>query len=165
MPDENYGLSDQHIIFCNEYLIDLNGTQAYIRAGYSPNGACQSASALLTNPNIRAYIQNKMDERSKNTMVDANFVIENLKDVANRCRQAAPVMKFNFATQMMEQVCDENGNGVWEFDGQSANKALELLGKHLGVFEKDNRQKGGETPNEAIMNAIADRLNIPKTNP
>lgn len=156
--DNNFGLSEQHILFCNEYIIDLNGYAAYIRAGYSPNGAAASASKLQTNPNIRAYIKQKMAERAENAMIDATFVVEGLKEVVNRCKQASPVMKFNFATQQMEQVVDENGSAVWEFDSQGLNKALELLGKHQGVFERDNAQKQAPPADVSIISAALDRL-------
>jgi len=55
-------LTDKQIRFCNEYLIDLNGTQAAIRAGYSVNGAAEAASRMLTNPNISECIQNLKNE-------------------------------------------------------------------------------------------------------
>lgn len=135
-------LTDKQQLFCIEYLIDLNASQAARRAGYAPDTSHKEGSRLLTNVGIRAYIQQQMSERSKKTMIDAEYVVEKLKEVEQRCRQATPVMKFNFATQMMEQVKDEDDNNVWQFDSQGANKALELLGKHLAIFTEKQEISG-----------------------
>jgi len=136
-------LSEKHQTFCREYLVDLIGTQAAIRAGYAPDSANVTASKLLTNTNIRAYIQALMKERSENTLVDAVFVVENLKEVAARCMQAKPVMIFNPIEKKMEQKQDAAGNGVWEFDSNGANKALELMGKHVAMVtdKTDNNNR------------------------
>lgn len=131
-------VNDKHELFCNEYMIDLNGTQAYIRSGYSEKGANVNACKLIANHNIHARINELMEERSKNILIDAYYVVSSLKDVSERCRQAVPVMIFN--GKFMEQKKDDEGNGVWEFDSNGANKALELIGKHVGAFEKDNSQ-------------------------
>lgn len=135
MRDEERKLTEKQKRFCEEFIKDLNGTQALIRAGYSENGAAVEASKLLTNPNIRSYIQEMQSIRSERTLVDAGFVIESLVEVANRCMQAKQCMVWDYEAKAMVPT------GEWEFDSQGANKSLELLGKHLGIFEKDNAQK------------------------
>jgi len=121
--------------FCQEYLIDLNATQAYIRAGYTneSNSARASASQLLAHPSIRARIRELMDARSKDTLIDAVYVVESLKEVHDRCMQARPVMAMGPGGQL-EQKVDDEGRAVWQFDSNGANKALELLGKHVAMF-------------------------------
>lgn len=135
------GLTAKQSAFCEEYLIDLNGTQAAIRAGYSPDSATSTASELLTYPNVRARIEILRGIRSQKTGIDAEYVIKSLQNVAERCQQQTPVMKWDYDAKAMMAVLDENGNAVYEFDSNGANKALELLGKHLGIFEADNKQK------------------------
>lgn len=131
-------ITDKQEAFCLEYLVDLNGTKAAERAGYSPNSAYSIASENMRKPEILTRIKALMDERSKETMVDATFVVEGFKDVFNRCMQRVPVMVFDYEEKRMVQKTeeDENGNeqGVWEFDSMGANKALEMLGKHLAMF-------------------------------
>lgn len=148
-------LSDKHEIFCQEYLIDLNATQAYIRAGYSPDGARHAASRLLTNDNIRARIDELMAERAKMVRIDAAHVVERLKSVAERCMQAEPVMVFN--GQFMEHKKDDAGNHIYEFDSNGANKALELLGRHVGMFvdKVDHTSKGEKLP--TTINIVLDK--------
>jgi phage terminase small subunit len=138
-PKDNF-INDKHEVFCKEYLIDLNGNQAAIRAGYAPDSARITASKLLTDANILARIKELMDERSKNLMIDATFVIEGLKDVFERCMQRKAVLDFDPIEKKLKQKVDENGNNVWEFDSNGANKALELLGKHLALFTDKMKQ-------------------------
>jgi len=140
--EEEKGLTDKQEQFCREYLIDLNATQAAIRAGYSENTAGSTGHENMMKPEIRTRIGELMDERKGRTMIDSDFVITSLIEVANRCQQAVPVMEFDPVDKCMVQKRDGAGDAVYEFDSSGANRALELLGKHLGTFEKDNVQKG-----------------------
>ena len=127
--------------FCEEYLIDLNATQAAIRAGYAKRSARQIASRLLTNDDIRAYIAELQKERMVRTEITADYVLAGIKETAERCLQRSPVMEWDYEARALVQKKDEQGQGVWEFDSTGANRAFELLGKHIGIFEKDNRQR------------------------
>jgi len=128
-------------LFCKEYLKDLNATQAAIRAGYSQKTANEQGSMLLARLNIRARIQELMAERSKQTLVDAAYVIEGLVEVKERCMQRQPVMVWDPKTKSMVHKTDEEGNHLWEFDSIGANRALELLGKHLAMFTDNVNNK------------------------
>ena len=135
-------------LFCDEYLIDLNGTQAAIRAGYSPKTAKVIASENLTKPDVRAYIDRAMAERSKRTGVNADRVLMELAKVA--FVNAADVIDAETATLRPDVTVDDTaaiqsvkvktfGEDGIEREIKLADKlkALELLGKHLGMF-KDN---------------------------
>lgn len=131
--------------FCEEYLIDLNATKAAIRAGYSAKTAQEQSSRLLSNVIIASRIRELKEKRSERTDITADFVLNGLKEVAQRCLQHKPVMRWDYEDKMMVQETgiDEKGNtvGIFEFDSNGANRSFELLGKHLGIFEKDNKQK------------------------
>lgn len=128
-------LTPKQELFCKEYLIDLNKTQAAIRAGYSKDSAYSIGHEIMNKPEVASRVRELMAERSKEIIVDAYFVIESLIENVKKCQQAQPVLEWNPDTRQMEP------SGEWQFDSQGANRALELLGKHLGVFERDNSQK------------------------
>ena len=67
---------DRSQIFAKEYLIDLNATQAAIRAGYSPKTAMQQGQRLLTRDDIQAAIQKEMNKRARRTEITADKVLE-----------------------------------------------------------------------------------------
>ena len=117
------GLTPRQARFVDEYLIDLNGTQAAIRAGYSPKTADVQASRLLTRVKVCAAIAQKQAERSAKAELTTEWIIERLIENANRAMEAEPAR-------------DAAGRpiGIYTYQGNVANKALELLGKHRGIF-------------------------------
>lgn len=74
----NPGLTEQQELFCREYIKDLNGAKAAVRAGYSERSARSQASRLLTDDNIVSYIQTLKQERTKELKIDANTVLREL---------------------------------------------------------------------------------------
>lgn len=134
--------------FCDEYLIDLNATQAAIRAGYSSDTAKEIASENLTKPNIRAYIDKEIAERSKRTGINQDRVIRELARIA--FVNANDVINIDEAT-LKDNVSEDDTATIASVkvktiptkDGEGTEreikladklKALELLGKHLGMF-------------------------------
>lgn len=123
--------NDLHERFCNEYLIDLNATKAYLRAD---NDACTYDSAknyankLLQNITIRSRVRELMDARSKDTLVDAKFVVDGLTELYFKCLQVKPVEEWDDTEKRFVE------KGTFEFDSHGASKALELLGKHVAMF-------------------------------
>lgn len=122
-------LSDKQRIFVEEYLVDLNATQAAIRAGYSERTASRIGPQLLGKTCVREAIEKAQAKRARRVEVTQDYVINNLVEIVERTMQRRPV-----TDRKGEQIIDEEGRAVWCFDAKSANKALELLGKHLGIF-------------------------------
>lgn len=75
-------LSEKHQRFVTEYLVDLNATQAYIRAGYSPNGAGESAHTLLKNPEIQDAISEARKKLSEQTEITPAKVLNEWASIA-----------------------------------------------------------------------------------
>lgn len=122
-------LNARQEVFCKEYLIDLNATQAAIRAGYSERTASAQASRLLANVNILARVKELKDKRADELELDAYWVLKRLKDISDRSMQAEPVMEFDHTEGMLVET------GEYQFDSTGANKATELIGKHIGMFD------------------------------
>lgn len=134
--------------FIEEYLIDLNATQAYIRAGYSARGANASAAKLLANPSIRARVDEQLAARSRRTGVTQDRVVRELARIAflqapdvihaedaTVRADAAPDDLAAIASVRVKTIPTQDGTGV-EREVKFADKlkALELLGKHLGMY-------------------------------
>jgi phage terminase small subunit len=124
LPD----LSPKRIRFCEEYVVDLNGTQAAIRSGYSAKGADVQAIRLLGNATVLEYIEQLLAKKREENALSAQFVLDSLQKVAERCMTAEPVMA-KVDGELVE-------TGEYRFDSSGANRALELLGKHLGLFSE-----------------------------
>lgn len=120
--------------FVEEYLIDLNATQAAVRAGYSEKTAGQIGEQNLKKLEIKKAIQEAQNNRSERTEITQNYVLENIKKVVERCMQAEGVFTPDGSPLIIQ---DAEGELVpaFVFKETGALKGLELLGKHLGMFK------------------------------
>ena len=103
--------------FCDEYLIDLNATQAAKRAGYSVKTACAIGAENLRKPHIENYVNERRMQLAAKTEVTQIWVLNRFKEISDRCMLTGK-----------------------QFDPTAANRATEMLAKHLGFFEQDNQQ-------------------------
>lgn len=122
--------------FVEEYLIDLNATQAAIRAGYSIKTAHSIGHENLSKPEISARIAELNGERSKKLNLDAEWVLEKLIKVTEMSMQATPVEKWDYEDRKLVET------GEYVYDSTGANKALELIGKHLGMWKEKIEHSG-----------------------
>ena len=150
--------------FAEEYLVDLNATQAAIRAGYSQKTAYAQGQRLLKHVEVAEFIAAAQDERSKATGITAEKVMEKLAEIAfadpRKLFSSDNVVK-PIAELDLETVTCIDGFEVRELAGDMpgtvtkvklANrlKALELLGKHFGQFV-DRVSHEGSTGNVVIV--------------
>ena len=118
--------------FCDEYLIDLNATQAAIRAGYSKKNADNIASENLRKPKIKAYIDERMKEKEDSLIAKQDEVLKYLTSVM-RGKSESSVLA----------CC---GDGFQEViakppDEKERLKAAELLGKRYGLYTEKTEQQ------------------------
>ena len=106
-------LSDKHKAFCHEYIKDMNGTQAYIRAGYSEKGARVSASQLLSNPNIQEYLAELVQEKFDKANVTTEEIITGIADIARDNRE----------------------------ETQHKLKAWDMLGRYMNIYEQEKKSE------------------------
>ena len=149
-------LTAKQIRFVDEYLVDFNGTQAAIRAGYSEKTAAATAARLLRNVNIQAEISRRQKDLQRRTEVTQERVVMELARVAfadatdfvqvetriiNRGEVKVPI-ELAVHKETAELSADQRAaiasikqgaNGV-EIKLHDKIKALELLGRHIGMF-------------------------------
>lgn len=135
-------------IFIEEYLIDLNATQAAIRAGYSSDSAYSIGQENLKKPELRARIDQAMAERSRRTGINQDRVLRELARLA--FVNPTDVINMEDATLKESSDVDDTAaiqsvkvksfgeNGIErEIKMTDKLRALELLGKHLGMFQNN----------------------------
>jgi phage terminase small subunit len=114
--------------FVQEYIIDYNATQAAIRAGYSEKTAGSQAHDLLKKPEIQAAVLAAQAEQRKRLAISQDWVLNRFRQISDRCIQAEPVLSFDKVTGEWVPT------GEYKFDSAGANRATELIAKHLGMF-------------------------------
>lgn len=148
-PGTGYDIRQQR--FVDEYLIDLNGKAAATRAGYSPKSAVITASQLLAKPRIREQIDKVMAERSERTQITADQVVRELARVAfGNTKQIVSWGADGIILRESSELSEDEAAAVASVEETKTGlkvkqhdkvRALEALGRHLGIFEKDNKQK------------------------
>lgn len=140
-------LTEKQQRFVDEYLIDLNATQAAIRAGYSVKTANEQGSQNLAKLSIQQAIAERMAERSKRTGINQDRVVLELAKIAlvkmtdivdNQGRIKSDASPDDLAciesVKYKESESDTGSSVEREVKIASKLKALELLGKHLGMW-------------------------------
>lgn len=184
-------LTDKQKRFCEEYLIDLNATQAAIRAGYSSKTAEQTASRLLRNVKVQEYIAKRQKELSRSTEITQERVIKELALIAfsNNAdyahvvekklqveaggtlvdvldKDGNPVMYRTVEPVLTEELTEEQkralavikkGRDGLEVKSCDKVKALELLGKHLGIFTDKIEANVNDTTRSELQELLAQR--------
>lgn len=144
-------LNDKQKCFVDEYIIDMNATQAAIRAGYSKKTARSQGQRLLTNVDIQEAIQKRLDEKKEELIMKQDEILIRLSEQARR--EAA-----DYQVVITERPSfDDNGNflGVEKkpeivevpTQNKDAIKAMELLGKRYAMWtdKQDIDVKGAVT--------------------
>ena len=160
--------------FCEEYLIDLNATQAAIRAGYSVESAGSIGSENLQKLDIRTRIDKALAERSRRTGINADLVLIELARIGRV--NAIDVINMTDASLLEDASRDdtaavasvkvkitptEDGSIVErEIKLHDKTKALELAGKHLGMFSDKLELSGNINTNSEKLDAILQQLKI-----
>ena len=163
-------LSPKQERFAAEYLVDLNATQAAIRAGYSAKTAKEQGARLLTNVHIQAAVQKRRQQHQENTGLTVERVLQeamrlaffDIRKLADAEGNPIPISQLDDDTAAAIQgleLATERSRGedpvetvVRKYKAADKNSALERLFKHLGLFAKDNAQTN---PAEAVQKLLA----------
>ena len=115
--------------FCDEYLIDLNATQAAIRAGYSKRSARQIADKNMSKADIKAYIDARMAEKESQLIADQDEVLKYLTSVLRGESQSTEIVVEGVGEGRSEARTIEKAPSE-----KDRLKAAELLGKRYGIY-------------------------------
>lgn len=129
-------LTAQQELFCQEYIVDYNGTQAAIRAGYSEKTADVQAVRLLRNVKVLSRVRAIQKDRLEKLAVTQESVILKLLEIYDRCMQAKPVLEWDYNERKYVET------GHYTFDSKGALSALEMIGKHLAMFTNKVEHSG-----------------------
>lgn len=156
-----YGLTDKQFRFCEEYMVDLNATQAAIRAGYSKKTSMEQGYQLLHKTSVLSQITDLKKEASEKIKITEEEILEELLNWAysditetllltpEQLKELPPEIR-RLITKVKHTKKDlhdkttgkviETINTV-ELHFVSKEKAMEMIHKHTGFYEKDNSQK------------------------
>lgn len=163
-------MTEKQKIFADEYLIDLNATRAY-RVAYpavkKEEAAAVNGSKLLRNTKVAAYIQERMQERQKRTEITQDRVLQELAAIAfakatdyaeikNECVRIKDTGDLDEQQVRAIAGIKEGKFGV-EIKLNDKEKALELLGRHLGMF-KDKVEVSGLEEEKKKLGDILEQL-------
>lgn len=115
--------------FCDEYLIDLNATQAAIRAGYSKKTAYSIGEENLKKPDLKSYIEKRMAEKETELIADQDEVLRYLTSVLRGQSQSTEIV-----VEGTGNGCSEARTIMKEPSEKDKLKAAELLGKRYGIY-------------------------------
>ncbi|WP_345985278.1 terminase small subunit [Sulfurimonas sp. HSL-1656] len=148
-------LTEKQKRFCEEYMIDMNATQAAIRAGYKEKTAGSQAHDILKKPEIQAYLSELIEKQQERTQITADMVLDELGKIAfskltdfydgegrlihpENLPENASAAVATFKTR--RESVGKNADGNDEFDTideyrrHDKVKALELIGRHFKMF-------------------------------
>lgn len=167
-------MTDKQARFCEEYMIDLNATQAAIRAGYSPKTAQEQSARLLSNVMVQNRLAQLQAEQSRRTGVSADRVVRELSKIA--FANASDLIDPETASVKLDASRDDLaaiqsikvksfGEDGLEHEVKLADKlrALDLLGKHLGMYKDASEKENAAAQNNDIQ-TLADLLQRPVPN-
>lgn len=120
--------------FVDEYLVDLNATQAAIRAGYSKKTARQIGEQNLSKLYIAKAIQTAIDMRSERTCITQDDVIRDLCELRDINMGRKPIKVMVVVKNQREGTAEPVEVDGHVYEPAAANKTLELLGRHLKMF-------------------------------
>ena len=155
-------LAPKRFAFVQEYIKDLNGTQAAIRAGYSPRSANVTSTRLLMDANVQESIQEYKEMAAKRSQVSVDRIVEEYRRLAFANTTDGIKVKGGWVTITdTDDLTPEQQAAIAEIhqtkDGvrvkfHDKTKALDSLGKHLGMFtDKVQVEQVGEAPRMEIV--------------
>lgn len=164
-------VTEKQKIFANEYLVDLNATRAY-RVAYpsvkKDETAKSAGSRMLTNVNVANYISDRMQERQKRTEVTQDMVVQELASIAfaqvtdyATVQDGVVIIRDtdNLTKNQIRAIAGiKEGKFGIEVKLNDKEKALELLGRHLGMWNDKVQVSGNIDTNNPFEGLTTEEL-------
>jgi phage terminase small subunit len=131
-------ITDKQKRFVREWLVDMNGTRAAIRAGYSEKSAAQTASRLMKDPAVREYRDALLKEEFDSLGITRHSLAVEVWRVYERCAAATPVLQWD------SNMRDYIESGDWQFDSKGCLKALGMLNGMLERIERSEDEDAAD---------------------
>jgi phage terminase small subunit len=151
--------------FCEEYLIDLNGTQAAIRAGYSAKTANRIASENLTKPDIQKKIQELQREARKKTEITRDEVLGVLASIirsdVGKFFKGSKLKDFSELSPEERKAIESvkvGSSGIMQLKFSSKLNAVSIINKMLGFNEAEDINLQLENLPDSVLDAIIEKL-------
>jgi len=173
-------LTDKQLRFIDEYMIDLNASRSAIAAGYSEKTAKEQGSQNLTKLNIQKEISKRQAKLREKTETDQEYIITKLRKIADAnikdflsyktvltkvgVADGKPIFDYAPVIELIDSAevdgvpikkVSVSSKGVFTFELEAKQPAIDSLAKHLGFYEHDNLQK--KTDIEAIMETLSEK--------
>lgn len=136
--DVKRAITDKQKRFVREWMTDMNGTRAAIRAGYSEKSAAQTASRLMKDPAVREYRDALLKEEFDSLGITRHSLAVEVWRVYERCAAATPVLQWD--SRLREYI----ESGQWEFNARGCLKALGMLHDMLERMERSEAEEEDE---------------------
>ncbi len=126
--------------FCQEYTVDYNQTKAAIRAGYAEKSAAKQGCLLMKDSEVLARIREIQKELAERLMLTRELIVIRLLEVVDICMAAKPVMVWSTEKHAWVE------SGTYQIDAKGATRALEALGRYLGMFSENKADPDDNGP-------------------
>lgn len=131
-------LGEKQKRFVREWLIDMNGTRAAIRAGYSAKSAANTASRLMKDPDVQAYRNELLKAKFDELGITRHSLAVEVYEMMQKCKGGTPHMVWNSDTKTYEP------DGTWEQNEKGLYKGAELLSRLLDKMDGAAEDEGAD---------------------
>lgn len=131
-------LGEKQKRFVREWLIDMNGTRAAIRAGYSEKSAANTASRLMKDPDVQAYRNELLKAKFDELGITRHSLAVEVYEMMQKCKGGTPHMVWNSDTKTYEP------DGTWEQNEKGLYKGAELLSRLLDKMDGAGEDEGAD---------------------
>ncbi len=131
-------LGEKQKRFVREWLVDMNGTRAAIRAGYSEKSAANTASRLMKDPAVQAYRDELLKAKFDELGITRHSLAVEVYEMMQKCKGGTPHMVWNSETKTYEP------DGTWEQNEKGLYKGAELLSRLLDKMDGAAEDEGAD---------------------